>query len=310
MATYENDIGVLKYIISCPSTEETPTTLTATYESHETGISYETEIDDVPSIHKLFAFDDTIVSDVIKIKPTLNIEPSHICATHEIEFANRKYTIAINIPKKESEGEDQATANIQRQNKLLIRRVAKLTDRISDLETQMKKLATCVMNNSYGNEKGDCLNTLCDILGGNNIVQNNYIYLEHCTRKLVYGSFCCVPFDSFAKTIILHSSTNINFICENGATFIINVIDCKYTEIDKVIENFIFVKKHKEIDIFLQSKDGETVSSICKKKIIEAHDNAVILHKWKDFRRMIVAMENDQRTNQEVSYISSSDESD
>lgn len=305
MAIYENETGVLKYVISNSSTEETSTALIATYESYETGISYETEIDDIPSMHKLFALDDTIIFDVIEIEPTLEIEPSHICATHEIEFANRKYTITINIPKKESEGEDQAIANIQRQNKLLIRRVAKLTDRISNLETQMKKLATCVMNNSYGNEKGDCLNTLCDILGGNNIIYKNKNYIDGCMKD----SSC--TFDDFTKSIIQHPSTNINFICENGNPFIVNIVNCMYmSDVDKVIENFTFVKKHKEIDIFLQSKDGETVSSICKKKIIEAHNSAVILHKWKDFRRMIVAMENDQRTNQEVSYISSSDESD
>lgn len=308
MATYENDNGVLKYIISPQSTDETSIELEATYESYKTGISYETKIDDIVSMHKLFAFEPTIIFDVIKIKPTIDIKTSHICATHEIEFANRKYTIVINIPKKESEGEDQATTDIQRQNKILIRSIAKLTDRISDLETQMKKLATCVMNNTYENEKEGCLTTLCDILGGNNIVykNNNYIYTY---RKSDHG------FDETIKTIIQHPSTNINIICENGMPFIINIIDCSVQHaayVNNVIEKFTFVKKHKEIDIFLQSKDGETVSSVCKKKIIEAHSktDGAILHKWKDFRRMIVAMENDQRKNQEVSYISSSDDSD
>jgi hypothetical protein len=91
----------------------------------------------IAALHKLFAFDATLIFDIIKLVPVLSIDDKSVVAKYCTEFAQRKYEIIIVLPHKECEGENET----MRQNKILLRQVATLTDRITMLETQINKLA-------------------------------------------------------------------------------------------------------------------------------------------------------------------------
>ena len=144
---YETKVGMLKYKVDVSETtiDDDGISLLVTYESYETGIAYETTYDheDIGKIHKLFVLDPTIILDMVsdnKLITKIDVDSKDVLIFYNMVFMKRAYEIVLKADRVTHEGVDSATGDLQRQNKILLRQVSKLTDRLDYMEKQIESV--------------------------------------------------------------------------------------------------------------------------------------------------------------------------
>jgi hypothetical protein len=92
---------------------------------------------EITSIHKLFMLDPTMIVDMISDNSLIidiKVNSKDVSVHYMTTLMKRKYNIILDCLRVTSEGQDPAIGDLQRQNKLLMRQVAMLTDRLDKIE--------------------------------------------------------------------------------------------------------------------------------------------------------------------------------
>lgn len=211
---YETKVGMLKYKVEVSETtiDDDGISLLVTYESYETGIAYETTYDheDIGKIHKLFILEPTLILDMIgdnKLITKVDVTSKDVLIFYNMSFMRLNYEIVLKADRVTHEGVDSATGDLQRQNKVLLRQVSKLTNRLDYMEKQLQKLAKIVAYGECGvpiahrNEK--TFDMLCELTDVSDIYLSKTD--EKNRRSYAYTKLSDVSTTKFKDNIIVHT---------------------------------------------------------------------------------------------------------
>jgi hypothetical protein len=184
MTTQKDERGILVWKDSNKTTDD-DVCLCATYESYATGISYEICFDGadaIASIHKLFAFDVSLIFDIIKMVPTLTICDTSVHLKYVAEFANRKYDIEIILPRKEHEGENKTISVLRNELTVCRNKILQFEKKISDndrkiamLERYVGRLIVDSTTKIWERDPNDFIN-MCSIIDFSDINSIKHFY--------------------------------------------------------------------------------------------------------------------------------------
>jgi hypothetical protein len=269
---YETKKGMLKYLVEISETtsEDDGITIRMIYESYEDGIAYETiyEPDNIPYIHKLFALDPTMILDIISdnsLIMSIKNNSKVVSVHYKTKFMKRTYDITMACLRVTHEGQDPAMGDLQRQNKVLLRQVSKLTNRLDYMEKQFEKLSMCVAKIELSEvtyRKPAMLTDLCDLIDINKVERD-------ATNSYVWNTFyaCKGDFDTNFKVQTLmkgHLNLNIYDAKKNSLLGMI-ITNIGYShDLTKYIEAMV---KH-GVDVNYRNPEGKTPLIICEERMI------------------------------------------
>jgi len=287
---YETKVGMLNYKADVSETtiDDDGISLLVTYESYETGIAYETSYDheDIGKIHKLFRLDTTLILDMIgdnKLITKINVDSKDVMIFYNMTFMKRTYDIVLKADRVTHEGVDAATGDLQRQNKVLLRQVSKLTNRLDYMEKQIQKLAKIVAYGecgapvAYRNEK--TFDTLCELTDVSDIYLNktdeknkrSYAYM-----KLIDGGSYEFKTNYTVQTLLKHD-IDMNQCDKDGKSILIGFIEktCVYygnMDENKRISSYVSAYIKAGADVNIRDKAGKTVLMYCEDKMSQCID--------------------------------------
>ena len=257
--------------------------LTASYESYKTGVYYEHIYTEggIMEIHPLFILDPSLIKDCIEENtPVLHIDEV-VTITYEIEYARRNYVIILEIEQKIYEDVDTDILNLQRQNKVLLKKVYVLTKSVEKLEYKLAERLIEYDNKLIKlDKKIDALIALKDssLIGHKDITDS---YIEMIYRMLTSSNIHMVELG-----LKIHGNANVyNYL---GISPMYNIIEHQLSDrldyvkiISKLIEN--------GADINTKTTLGKTILSVCRNIFIQPHVDYTIKQKYEELIKYLVA---------------------
>jgi hypothetical protein len=268
---YKTKEGMLKYVIDVnkETFDNDGITITMTYDSYESGEEYKTcyKPEDISNIHKLFTLDPTLILDIIKnneLIKNITLGSGKMEVSYCTNFMNREYIICLSANKITHEGVDPEIYEIRLQNKILLRQVADLTNRLGDMESKFKKLSTCVANIGYG---CDHQSKNIDLL---RLVNINEIRHDKSNSYVENTALLKIHHKDNPEMLYILKNANLNISDENNTSLlsrmIIRISTPNPQAIEIAVEN-IHVMIESGADVNSRDNTGKTPLIYCNEKI-------------------------------------------
>jgi hypothetical protein len=276
---YETKEGMLKYVIevSKETFDNDGITITMTYDSYESGEEYKTcyKPEDISNIHKLFTLDPTLILDIIKnneLIKNITLVSGKMEVAYCTNFMNREYIICLSANKITHEGVYPEIYDIKLQNKVLLRQVADLTNRLGDMESKFKKLSNCVANIGYGGTHRSKNLDLFDLVDINELKYDKSSYVESVLISKISDSFKKYP-----EIMYILENANLNINDENNTSLLSRMIiklEPSISYIEIAVEN---IHTMIESGAYVNSRDdmGKTPLIYCDEKISRCAPNYI-----------------------------------
>lgn len=304
---HETKIGMLKYKVDVSETtsDDDGINILVSYESYETGIAYESayDPDDIGEIHKLFCLDPTLMLDMIgdnKLITDIKVDSKEVRVFYKMTFMKRTYKIVLKSCRVTHEGVDPATGDLQCQNKVLLRQVSKLTNRIDYMERQLSKLAIVVAYNecgaplAYRNQK--TFDIVCDMVDMNEIHTGTTYEknkLSYACAHLIDGGSYEFKANYTVQTLLKHG-IDMNKCDAYGKSILIGFIE-KTSVRDgrhdkgKRLSSYVSAYIKAGADVNTRDASGKTALMYCEDKIKQCTSGAAAnLPGWNNVKSVLL----------------------
>ena len=254
--THETSDGILKLTYN--------KSLTVSYESYKTGVYYERIYTEgsIMEIHPLFRLDPSLIKDCIEeYTPILHIDEV-VTVTYEIEYARRNYVIIFEIKQKIYGDIDIDILNLQRQNKVLLKKNYVLTKSVEKLEYKWtERLIEYDSKLVKLNKKIDVLVALYD----QSLIENNDILDSY--DEMIYRMLTSRDISKVELAIKINGDANVyNYLGNSPLHY---YVENSYLRTDKdICVKIIHKLIENSIDINMGRKNGDTALAICKNRFI------------------------------------------
>jgi len=137
--------------------------MNAEFEAHETGASYSKKFDDgeIRKLCTILRSNPELIEDFLVTEPTIKFLSTSILAEFSLTVGSKLYKFTAQIPKFSSEGSLAEIGELHQKNKMLVRRIKTLEDRMKQQEKNIDILTNI------------CIKTICNFDGLDD-------YLQHC----------------------------------------------------------------------------------------------------------------------------------
>ena len=278
--THETSDGILKLTYN--------KSLTVSYESYKTGVYYERIYTEgsIMEIHPLFRLDPSLIKDCIEeYTPILHIDEV-VTVTYEIEYARRNYVIIFEIKQKIYGDIDIDILNLQRQNKVLLKKNYVLTKSVEKLEYKWtERLIEYDSKLVKLNKKIDVLVALYD----KSLIENNDILDSY--DEMIYRMLTSRDISKVELAIKINGDANVyNYLGNSPLHYYVEDIGYGESYGEKNLK-IIYKLVEGGIDINMKIKNGDTPLAVCKRKftIHSSTSNNVARNTYDEIIRYLVA---------------------